>query len=997
MGFFWTDVPWPATSSLSKLSTSPAKQINVQLAFLGGSVSTMPSVKSFTLTLDAVNESGTFSEGDTLSGNVTLDLIKEIPVQSLYVKAKGDASVRWSQKSGDRTRTYSANRRYFKLKQFLVPVDPKDTIINQGTHVYRFNLKIPPGSMPSSFTGPHGTIIYKLEVVLSRSWKMDRKLEKVLQFVSKAIPNLQSLMVCDTMAVVAKINNSSSSDMTPKFALVREVVFRANSSTKHLSSNVHKMVDKCIHPYTEKTIHCALKIPHGQTQTIQNCDIISVEYYLKVYLDISFAFDPTVKFPVVILPPDLAPGSFYGASGGPSNRMSRVKGFELTYEALNENNTFSEGDTVSGRVTLTLAKETKVKYLIVKFKGEARVLWSEKTINSTITYTAHERYFKVKESLVAENEKGTVLPPGVHDLQFKMKFPDKEMPSSFKGVNGNIDYTLEAKMSRSWRFPSWERKVLSFVSKTTTQQQATMYPRHESVTKEMGLLSTGQIRMSVYVNRGVYSPGDSVTAVANIYNTSSKSVTPKLSLEQITVCHAPASSTSTDKSLCRCVGKPTAKQDETVTFQLKIPDDIFYSIENCDILTNTYYLKVYLDISFATDPEVLFPLVIVPAGFANFQGEEVAGPYPAVAAGGPVTYEALNENNTFSEGDTVSGRVTLTVTKETKIKCLIVKLKATVFPPGVHYLKFRMKFPDYGMPSSFKGVNGNIVYSLEAKMSRSWRFPSSDQKVLCFASKSLTQQQEAMYPQTNTVNKEMGLFSKGQVRLSASVNRRVYSPGDTVSVFAVIHNSSSKSVKPKFSLHQKTVYRANASSTSTDKSLCKCVGNPTTKPDETVTSQLKIPDDIFYSIENCDILTNTYYLKVYLDISFATDPEVLFPLVIVPAGFANFQGEEVVGPYPAVAAGGPGLSDFPTPSFPVGPNPLPPGTGGYGYPAPYPNQPAVTNNQWAQQPPPYGFPAATFPSSSVPNLAPAAPLQLPQGEVPPSHINPPSYDTVSSG
>lgn len=39
----------------------------------------------------------------------------------------------------------------------------------------------------------------------------------------------------------------------------------------------------------------------------------------QVYLDISFSFDPKIKFPVVILPPDLAPGSLYGASGGPSN------------------------------------------------------------------------------------------------------------------------------------------------------------------------------------------------------------------------------------------------------------------------------------------------------------------------------------------------------------------------------------------------------------------------------------------------------------------------------------------------------------------------------------------------------------------------------------------------------------------------------------------------------------------------------------------------------
>ncbi|XP_068461415.1 arrestin domain-containing protein 3-like isoform X2 [Clinocottus analis] len=316
----------------------------------------MPAIQKLTLTCDALNEYETFSEGDHLIGKVILALSKETTVESLFVKAKGDADVRWTKKSGDRTHTYQAHKRYFKLKQFLIPENSK---VPQGIHVYKFHLKIPQGSMPSSFKGSHGKIVYKLEVKLSRSWKMDNKVAKDIRFVSRSFPNLHSLMsrqvgstkkemglfskghvhmdvIVDksayapgeTLAIVAKINNSSSSEMIPKFSLIQNVVYRANSSTKHESSVIHKVVNNSIKSQTQKDVRCAIQIPRVQMPTIQNCDIISVEYHLKAYLDISFAFDPEIIFPVVIIPTDLAAGRQpgvaegpypAGAAGGPSN------------------------------------------------------------------------------------------------------------------------------------------------------------------------------------------------------------------------------------------------------------------------------------------------------------------------------------------------------------------------------------------------------------------------------------------------------------------------------------------------------------------------------------------------------------------------------------------------------------------------------------------------------------------------------------------------------
>ncbi|KAK2837408.1 hypothetical protein Q5P01_014620 [Channa striata] len=308
----------------------------------------MPSVKSLTMAYDALNESGTFSEGDTVTGTVTLALEKQITAQALFVKVKGDADVRWTKKSGDHTHTYSAHRRYFKMKEFLIPENPKDTVVPQGIHVYKFSFAIPPGSMPASFRGTHGKIVYKMEAVLSRSWRMNRTVEKEINFVSKSFPNLYSLMTQqvgstnkemglfskghahmdvtvdkrayapgETIKIIAKINNSSSSEMTPKFSLLQDVVYHANGSTKREDRVIAKVVHNCMKPQTQKEVQCEVKIPYNQIQTIQNCDIIAVEYYFKAYLDISFSFDPEVILPVIILPPNLAPGPQIGLAAGP--------------------------------------------------------------------------------------------------------------------------------------------------------------------------------------------------------------------------------------------------------------------------------------------------------------------------------------------------------------------------------------------------------------------------------------------------------------------------------------------------------------------------------------------------------------------------------------------------------------------------------------------------------------------------------------------------------
>uniref|UniRef100_A0A3Q2YDC3 Arrestin C-terminal-like domain-containing protein n=1 Tax=Hippocampus comes TaxID=109280 RepID=A0A3Q2YDC3_HIPCM len=305
----------------------------------------MPAIKSLTVLYDALNEEGTFSEGDTIRGKVTLAVEKPTAVQSFFVKVKGDAQVRWT-RSGNQKHAHSAVCRYLKLKHFFIEESSNGrrckTVLPPGVHVYNFSFTIPSTSMPSSFNGTHGKIVYKLEAKLSRSWKFDKTAEKKITFVSKFFPHLQCLMLKqvavkdkelgifssgkvhmevtvdrkayapgETAVVVAKINNNSSSDMTPKVHLYQVIVYTASGRTKHENSTVNKMAGHNIGAHSEKEVSWAVKIPTHQKPTIKNCKIISVEYFLKVYLDISFAFDPEVTFPVIIIPPNLASASHH--------------------------------------------------------------------------------------------------------------------------------------------------------------------------------------------------------------------------------------------------------------------------------------------------------------------------------------------------------------------------------------------------------------------------------------------------------------------------------------------------------------------------------------------------------------------------------------------------------------------------------------------------------------------------------------------------------------
>lgn len=78
------------------------------------------TVKHLSVDYDKVNERGTFSPGDTISGRVTVVTSKETKVQCFVVKAKGKAKVAWPEQKGQATEIYSNKKKYFYFEHIIL-------------------------------------------------------------------------------------------------------------------------------------------------------------------------------------------------------------------------------------------------------------------------------------------------------------------------------------------------------------------------------------------------------------------------------------------------------------------------------------------------------------------------------------------------------------------------------------------------------------------------------------------------------------------------------------------------------------------------------------------------------------------------------------------------------------------------------------------------------------------------------------------------------------
>lgn len=139
----------------------------------------------------------------------------------------------------------------------------------------------------------------------------------------------------------------------------------------------------------------------------------------------------------------------------------------------NQWNTYYAGQTVNGRVEITLDAPKKVRGIQITFKGEANTNWATeetrtnnegKQENERLELTGQEEYFKIQYYLVGGQGSGELeLLTGTHVYPFTCLLPPT-LPSSFEGEFGHVRYTVKVTLDRPWKFDQETKTAFTVLS-----------------------------------------------------------------------------------------------------------------------------------------------------------------------------------------------------------------------------------------------------------------------------------------------------------------------------------------------------------------------------------------------------------------------------------------------------------------------------------------------------------------------------------------------------
>uniref|UniRef100_A0A3B4AI10 Arrestin C-terminal-like domain-containing protein n=1 Tax=Periophthalmus magnuspinnatus TaxID=409849 RepID=A0A3B4AI10_9GOBI len=279
-----------------------------------------------------------------------------------------------------------------------------------------------------------------------------------------------------------------------------------------------------------------------------------------------------------------------------------IKTLTVEYDPAKERGVFSRGETLTGRVVLELAKDTKIECLSVTAKGKASVFWTESYIYAIVSYKAKQHFFSTTKILLERaRPESKVLSAGRHVFPFSFDIPDIDLPKCWVGRHGHISYFLEARVSRSMRLDCKERTTFTVTSIETSTKINPF------------IINRLYIYIYLFITTASYFTGEGLEITTQITNNSKDTtVTPKYIFYEKQSFFCKNKRKVHTRHIVEEKGDPVqAGQQVTQTQVLQIPNILKSTLLNCNIVKQEYRLEVTLDVPQERDSEIKLPLIIL--------------------------------------------------------------------------------------------------------------------------------------------------------------------------------------------------------------------------------------------------------------------------------------------------------------------------------------------------------------------------------------------------
>ncbi|TRY88122.1 hypothetical protein DNTS_031502 [Danionella cerebrum] len=207
----------------------------------------------------------------------------------------------------------------------------------------------------------------------------------------------------------------------------------------------------------------------------------------------------------------------------------------------------------------------------------------------------------------------------------------------------------------------------------------------------------------------------------------------------------------------------------------------------------------------------------------------------------------------------------------------------TALPAGRHEYPFSFQLPEETLVTSFEGKHGSIRYWVKVKLHRPWATVKKLKKEFTVIEPIDINTPTLLAPQAGTKEKMARIWYRncGQVSITAKIDRKGYTPGEVIPVFAEFDNATSRSVVPKAYITQTQTFIARGTvklKRSVVATLCGDIVGPRRR--ETWHGRaIKIPP-VGPSILQCRIIKVEYMLRVCVDVPGTSKLSLELPLVM---------------------------------------------------------------------------------------------------------------------